>query len=282
MSIIRFAFPALALAAGLGAAPQALAASASASTSAAPPASANCCAIVELRRYVTYPGTRDTLVRLFEDRFIESQEALGIRVIAQFRDLNEPDHFTWVRGFSDMEARRKALTDFYLGSPVWQANRNAANATLYDNDDVLLLHPAAPGSGFAYDPARRAPPGATAAPDSFVVAQVYSFAQPVAAEFTEFFDRELMPLFERHGAQVLARLVTDKSRNTFERLPVREDVNVYVWFARFANRAAYDSYRAQLGEDTRWRGELFARLRKQLQRPPEVLMLTPTARSQLR
>lgn len=279
MSIPKFAAPVLALAAGLAVAPDGHGA---ATTPAASTAVADCCAIVELRQYVTYPGTRDTLVRLFEDKFIESQEALGIRVVAQFRDVNDPDHFTWVRGFSSMEARRKALTDFYLGSPVWKDNRNAANATLYDNDDVLLLHPAAPGSGFAYDPAQRPPLGAATGGGSFVVAQVFYFAQPVSAEFTAFFDRELMPVFERHGAQVLARLVSDKSPNTFERLPVREDVNVYVWFARFATRAAYDSYRAQLGDDTRWRGELFARLRKQLQRPPEVLMLTPTARSQLR
>lgn len=246
---------------------------------AAPQAPA-CCAVLELRQYVTYPGTRETLVHLFEERFIESQEAVGIKVVGQFRDVNDPDHFVWVRGFTGMEARKKALGDFYYG-PLWAANRNAANATLYDNDNVLLLRPVLPGAGFAYDPSQRAALGAQV-PDSFVVAQIYYFRNEVTPEFTRFFDRDLMPLFERHGARVLARLVSEKSANTFERLPVREDVNVFVWFAGFPSRAAYDSYLGSLGQDLRWRGEWFGQLRKSLARPPEVLMLTPTARSLLR
>jgi hypothetical protein len=240
----------------------------------------DCCAVVELRQYVTYPGMRDTLVQLFEERFIESQEAVGIRVLGQFRDVNDPDHFTWVRGFPNMEARKKALGDFYYG-PLWQANRNAANATLYDNDNVLLLRPASPGSGFAYDPGRRPAIGARKA-DSFVVAQVYYFAHPVTPEFTAFFEHDLMPMFERHGARLLARLVSEKSANTFERLPVRENVDVFVWFAGFPGRAAYDAWLGRLAQDQRWRGEWFGQLRKSLAREPEVLMLTPTARSQLR
>jgi hypothetical protein len=245
----------------------------------APPAG-DCCAVVELRQYITYPGERDTLIHLFDERFIESQEAVGIKVVAQFRDVNDPDRFIWVRGFGGMDARKKALGDFYYGA-LWKANSNAANATLYDNDDVLLLRPASPGAGFAYDPGRRPAPGATPA-NNFVVAQIYYFAHEVTPGFTAFFDRELMPLFERHGAHVMARLVSEKSRNTFERLPVRENVDVFVWFASFPNRAAYDDYLGSLGQDKRWRGEWFGALRKSLARPPEVLMLTPSARSQLR
>ena len=241
---------------------------------------ADCCTVVELRQYITYPGMRDTLVHLFEERFIESQEAVGIKVVGQFRDVNDPDHFTWVRGFAGMDARKKALGDFYYGA-LWNANRNAANATLYDNDDVLLLRPASPGSGFAYDPGRRPALGAMA-PDSFVVAHLYYFTHEVTPEFTRFFDRDLMPLFEHHGAHVLARLVSEKSPNTFERLPVRENVDVFAWFASFPDRAAYDAYLRSLGQDQRWRGEWFSQLRKSLARKPEVLMLTPTARSQLR
>jgi hypothetical protein len=246
----------------------------------APAPDAGCCAVVELRQYVTYPGTRDTLVNLFDERFIESQEAVGIRVLAQFRDTNDPDRFTWLRGFTSMEARRQALGDFYYG-PLWKANREAANATLYDNDDVLLLRPASPGAGFAYDPRQRPAPGVEA-DGGIVVAQIYYFAHEVTPDFTSFFERDLMPLFERNGARVLARLVSEKSKNTFERLPVREDVNVFVWFARFPSQAAYDSYLTGLGRDQRWRTEWFGKLRKSLARPPEVLVLAPTARSLLR
>lgn len=92
-----------------------------------------CCAVIELRQYITYPGKRDDLITLFEREFIESQEAVGIHVLGQFRDVNDPHRFTWVRGFSAMPARKQALTDFYFG-PLWKTWKSQANATLYDNE----------------------------------------------------------------------------------------------------------------------------------------------------
>jgi hypothetical protein len=230
-----------------------------ATASASPSASPACCAVVELRQYTVYPGKRDTLIALFEDRFIESQEDVGIHVLAQFRDVNDANRFVWIRGFDTMEARRQALTGFYAGT-VWQAHRNQANATLYDNDDVLLLHPATPGSGL-------------------VVATIYYFEHRVPDAFVARFERELLPLFESSGARVLARYVSEKSRNTFERLPVREQDNVFVWLAGFADRQAYDDYTAALARDERWSGEWFAAVHRALQRPPDTLMLHPTPRS---
>jgi hypothetical protein len=243
---------------------------------------ADCCQIVELRQYVNYPGKRDTLIELFESQFIESQEAVGIRVLATFRDLNDPHHFTWLRGFPGMEARRKALTDFYLESPAWKAHRNEANATLYDNDDVLLLHPASPGSGFALDPAQRPPLGADGRHGGLVVATIYYFAHEVPAEFITRFNQQLMPVFARNGAQIAGRFVSEKSKNTFERLPVRENVNVFVWFASYPNQEAYAQYLKRLGQDSVWSDTLFAQLYKELARQPETLLLEPTARSLLR
>src|SRR5262245_38793908 len=96
--------------------------------------------IYELRQYTLHPGRRDTLIELFEREFVESQEAVGMRLVGTFRDLDDADRFVWVRGFPDMESRRQALTDFYHG-PVWRAHAAAANATMIDSDDVLLLRP---------------------------------------------------------------------------------------------------------------------------------------------
>jgi hypothetical protein len=247
---------------------------ASAATAPAP----RCCAVIELRQYITYPGKRDDLFTLFEREFIEPQEAVGIRVIGQFRDLNDPHRFTWLRGFSGMPERKQALTDFYFGA-LWKSFRNQANATLYDNDDVLLLRPASPGAGFALGSAKRAPRGETAPQPGFVVGTIYHFKQEVSAEFIAGFSTDLAPIFQRSGAQILGRFVSDKSVNTFEQLPVRENVNVFVWFARFADRADYDRYNARLAQDVRWRDRLFSPLYKSLARPPETLMLEPAARS---
>jgi hypothetical protein len=275
IAVLIFAFlnvlPATAGAGGQSAAPLA---------AAVPAEGQDCCAVVELRQYITYPGKRDDLIALFEREFIESQEAVGISVLGQFRDINDPHRFTWVRGFSGMAARKQALTDFYFG-PVWKTWRNEANATLYDNDDVLLLRPASPGSGFAPGGAQRPPKDAKSPRPGFVVATIYYFKEPVNAGFVAGFNADLAPLFERSGARILGRFVTEKSANTFERLPVRENVNVFVWFAGFADRSAYDRYNARLAQDERWRDQLFSALYKSLARPPETLMLAPAARSMI-
>jgi hypothetical protein len=94
--------------------------------------------VVELRRYTLHPGRRDELIELFERELVHTQVDAGIDVIGQFRDLDHPDTFTWLRGFPDMEARRRSLAEFY-GGPVWARHRDAANATMVDSDDVLLL-----------------------------------------------------------------------------------------------------------------------------------------------
>src|SRR5215510_5637918 len=103
--------------------------------------------IVELRQYTLHPDRRDELIELFDREFVESQEAVGIQVIGQFRDLNNPNHFVWLRGFNDMTARAQSLGAFYDG-PVWRKHRDAANATMIDSDNVLLLRLAHPTSGF--------------------------------------------------------------------------------------------------------------------------------------
>ncbi|MEO6410605.1 MAG: NIPSNAP family protein [Burkholderiaceae bacterium] len=242
-----------------------------------------CCPVVELRQYTLYPGKRDALIALFEDKFIESQEDVGIHVVGQFRDINDANRFVWVRGFESMEARLEALTGFYYG-PVWQAHREQANPMLYDNDNVLLLHPATAGRGFAVNPGKRPARGAALAQKNevnkrFVVATLYYFDGDVPATFVAQFDHALAPLFEKSGAHLLARYVSEKSRNTFERLPVRDKDNVFVWFASYADRAAYDHFIDALAGDQHWSGELFANLNKALQKPPETLMLQPTPRS---
>lgn len=96
--------------------------------------------IVELRQYTLVPGRRDELIELFEREFVTGQEAVGITLLGRFRDLGDPDRFVWLRGFPDMAARAEALTAFY-GGPVWLRHRDAANATMIDSDDVLLLRP---------------------------------------------------------------------------------------------------------------------------------------------
>jgi len=53
----------------------------------------------------------------------------GTEVIGQFRNLEDPDRFVFVRAFPGMAERAAALAAFYDG-PVWAAHRDAASATM--------------------------------------------------------------------------------------------------------------------------------------------------------
>jgi len=237
----------------------------------------NCCPIVELRQYTLHPGKRDVLIDLFDREFIESQEALGIRIIGQFRDLDNPDRFVWLRGFPDMAARAEGLQAFY-GGPVWKAHRDAANATMIDSDNVLLLRPARATSGFQLDDGHRPPAEMINSPDGIVIATIYYFNAPVGAASIDFFEGKLNSVLRDSHTPVLSYFVTENSANTFPALPVREGEQVFVWFSRFANMTAYEDFDAAFTERTELARELTSRLRGL----PEVLKLSPTNRSQLR
>ncbi len=244
------------------------------------PAPQTCYSIVELRQYTLHPGKRDVLIDLFDREFVESQEALGMKVIGQFRDLDNPNRFVWLRGFRGMPSRAQALKDFY-GGPVWKAHREAANATMIDSDNVLLLHPATPTSGFSFGNKERPRAGAKEARSEPIVATIYYFDAPVDAGFVEFFEKTVKPEVSSSGATVLTFLVTEHSENTFPALPVREGENVFVWFARFNDPAAYERHIAALTQYPRWRDQISKELARRLKREPEILKLSPTMRSLL-
>ena len=173
--------------------------------------------LLELRQYTLHPGRRDELIALFEREFIEPQEALGIRLIGLFRDAGNPDRFVWIRGFADMESRRRALEAFY-GGPCWKQHRSAANATMLDSDNVLLLRPVSddvPSSGAKF----RGP----------LLAATYLFpSEPDAASFARRAAGELSEAVRRDGGTIVALLTTEPSVNTFPRLPVREGEHAIV------------------------------------------------------
>lgn len=160
--------------------------------------------IVELRQYTLHPGARETLIELFEREFVTGQQSVGISVGGRFRDLDDPDRFVWLRAFPDMTHRRRSLEAFYTG-PVWREHRDAANATMVDSDDVLLLR----GPGFPADPRSRE-----------VVATVCHPSG--AASFDAYAARYLSPAHALHR--------TEHAVNDYPLLPVRTGEDVRVWF----------------------------------------------------
>jgi quinol monooxygenase YgiN len=237
--------------------------------------------IVELRQYTLRPGQRDALISLFDRELVESQEAEGMTVVGQFRDLEQPDRFVWIRGFDDMPARERALRGFYSG-PAWKANRAAANATMLDTDDVLLLRPATAQSGFPALDQPRPPAGHAAAGRSRILITLYFGDRPFSPSFAEFFDHHVRPVLTETGAMPLACLQTEYSENTFPALPVRTGEHVFAWLARFDGPAELSRHLRQLGESGRWQDSVLPALSAMLTRAPQQLTLAPTGRSALR
>ncbi len=234
--------------------------------------------VIELRQYTLHPGTREVLVELFDREFVESQEAVGAHVLGQFRDVDDPDRFVWLRGFPDMDVRHRALSAFY-GGPVWAEHGDRANATMLDFDDVLLLRPVVPGPTPHLD-GTRPPVGATAAPRSLVVATVLRLARPVTGEVLALVTGRAEPLLTRAGAPSLALLQTETAPNTYGALPVRAEP-VLVRLARFADVDAHAAFRRRLAALPGWE-DVRRDLAAHLLAPPQDLRLRPTARSLLR
>lgn len=241
--------------------------------------------VVELRQYTVRPGRRETLVELFDREFVESQEALGMRIIGQFRDLDAPDRFVWLRGFADMDSRRAGLGAFY-GGPVWAAHGAAANATMLDSDDVLLLRPAGPGTRIVGTPRSRPRPGSDGRPDpisTLVTVTVYPVATAAEEDaLLAFLHTGADPVQAAAGRRPVAEMRTLGAANTFPALPIREDDHVVVRLARYGSPADHAAYVDRLRRSPAWRDGILPALRRRLTRPAQHLRLQPTPRSGLR
>jgi NIPSNAP len=227
-----------------------------------------CCPVVELRQYTLRQGRRDIMIELFDRALADPQEAVGMQVIGQFRDLDREDRFVWLRGFPDMDHRRRSLEAFY-GGPVWKTHSEAANATMIDVDDVWLLRPVVPTSGFATLLPR--PRLGELVPAGVIVATIYNLDTP--AEPTEF-ERSILPQLAATTPPSLATFVEESSENTFAALPVRTGEHVVVWIQRTDHATVEATIRAS--------SELAADLAPGLVGPPIHLRLEPTPRSRLR
>jgi hypothetical protein len=222
--------------------------------------------VIELRQYTLKPGQRDALIDLFDRHFIESQEAAGMTIVGQFRDRRRPDRFVWMRGFEDMTSRHRALEQFY-GGPVWQAHRTAANGTMVDASNVLLLRPSRADMAFDLG-SDRADSGQR---QTDVLIGVYALNEPPTDALVSRFERDVAPRLRSRGLNVQGAFVTESAANTFTRLPVREGEQVFVWMATASAPVAA----ADLDEITRTSvidGTPVA---------PTVLHLEPTSRSRL-
>jgi hypothetical protein len=234
------------------------------------------CHVIEFRRYRLHPGARETLIELFDRELVEPQEAVGMAVMGQFRDLDAPDDFVWLRGFADLDARRRGLEAFY-GGPVWAAHEAVANPTMRAFDDVLLLKPAWPG-GVQLPSLPRPAPGVAGAAAGLLQASLFSLREPASAALLAAARDQADAVLREAGAVGTGWYVTEPAHNNFPRLPVRTGEHVLLALPLFTEAAARAAFTGSAG----WRSELAGIFRSQLLRPPQICRLQPTARSAIR
>jgi NIPSNAP len=200
------------------------------------------CPVIELRRYSLHPGRLPDLLAVFERYLIEPQERSGMTVGGTFADEDDPASFTWLRGFADHDSRVRALETFYLG-PVWARHRDAANATMVDSDDVLLLRPTQPRRGPA--PAvHRGGPDDRPRPERVLIGTHGLGAADADAHERWFATTGCTAIAEILGARVAAWR-TDPTPNGFPQLPVRDE-RALAWLAVFPDGDARDAAAARL------------------------------------
>ena len=230
--------------------------------------------VIEFRRYTVATGQRDRFTRYFDTYFPEAFEQLGAMVFGQFHERGNADHFTWLRGFKDINARPIVNSAFYYG-PLWKEHRIKVNAILPDSDNVMLLRPADTEDRIpvlpAVDPVDE-PDGAR----GIVVAEIFpvnkgsedAFAKQARAGFAHYATAGVLP------AGVLVSL--DVSNN-FPQLPIRSDGPWVVWLGVVRDAASLQALEAAMTD-----AQAGFDATGQLRGAPERVVMDPTPRSRLR
>ena len=225
--------------------------------------------VVELRRYTVAPGQRARFATWFDAYFPEAFEQLGAMVFGQFLERGDPDHFLWLRGYHDINARPIVNSAFYYG-PLWKEHRTKLNAILPDSDNVLLLQ-SLPGQEIpvvpAMDPVDE-PQGA----DGIVIAQLLPVVAGRETDIAANFAR-----YRVDGVRSAGVLATLDVPNNFPQLPVREDGPWLVWLGIVHDEEALRRLQAAIAAIERELADGGG-----LRGAPETIVMDPSPRSRLR
>lgn len=231
--------------------------------------------VIEFRRYVTSDGELAHFVKYFDAYFPEAFEQLGAMVFGQFTERRHPNHFTWLRGFHDINARPIVNAAFYYG-PLWKEHRIKVNAILPDSDNVMLLRPLHADHGISVLPAVD-PVTEEHGAQGVVVAQIFA----VKKGQEEAFAKQAQAAFAAYridGVHPAGVLVSLDMPNNFPQLPIRTDGPFLVWLGVVRDNATLDRQlvpRLAATEQSLAAGGL-------LRSAPERVVMDPTPRSRLR
>lgn len=231
--------------------------------------------VIEFRRYVTSEGERGHFVKYFDTYFPEAFEQLGAMVFGQFTERGNPNRFTWLRGFKDINARPIVNAAFYYG-PLWKEHRARVNAILPDSDNVMLMRPLHPDRGIDVLPAVD-PVSEEHGAQGVVVAQIFA----VKKGSEEAFAKQAEAAFAHYriaGVHPAGVLVSLDVPNNFPQLPIRGDGPFLVWLGVVRDNDTLDRQLVPLLASAEQSLVATGLLRG----IPERVVMDPTPRSRLR
>lgn len=103
--------------------------------------------IIEVRGYRVKPGRRDEFIDFFETRAIPALRSFGMSVVGPLLDVENPNRFSWLRGFPSLDERERMRTAFYEGR-LWKEELEAIAMPMLESYDVALCETSA---GCAFD-----------------------------------------------------------------------------------------------------------------------------------
>ncbi len=236
--------------------------------------------VFEIRNYLLQPRMLEHFIDYFEANFITTQTAVNMHVLGQFHLIGEPDHYVWIRGFSDMQTRHNGLDSFY-GGPVWKQHRTTTNSMIIDSDNVHLLRPLDANldltCGQTSETVAAALADSSISPETGMVAIDFYQALPGQRDdLVATFQTELMPIYHSEAIDLRGCFVAEMSENTYPRLPALQDENELVVITVYESEEQGRAIRSQLAPTVT---QIFG---SYLSTPPESLLLSPTLRSPLR
>ena len=196
-------------------------------------------------------------------------------VFGQFAERGDPDRFTWIRGFRDIDARPVVNAAFYYG-PLWREHRIKVNAILPDSDNVMLMRPLHPQRGITVLPAVD-PVAEARGAQGVVVAQVFPVRKGSEEAFAASAEHAFSA-YEADGVHAAGVLVSLGVPNNFPQLPIREDGPWLVWLGVARDEVTLQRRLVPKMEEVE-RALADSGL---LRGPVERLVMDPTPRSRLR
>lgn len=234
---------------------------------------------IELRSYPMRPLGRDSFIDNFEAHYLREMERFGAIVLGQFRVVDDPDRFIWLRGFPNLQVRANALEQFYAGE-VWKRHGPISVALFLRPLTNYLLQPLTGTdltAGRTLEMALGAfETGTVSAATDIVAIDTFRSASPdTRAALAADISTRAASIFAEKGSAFRGLLIGEDST-------IADPGDAILDHRLIVMMTAYESLEVALATRQRVMPDLAGGLEDELAEPISSVLLRPTLRSAMR